>query len=123
MRCTLCPDMSYDTKGYQNRITSLFYLSARRTCDAVAWISEPGWVAEAPRDSIAANGVAVEDIGDPLAVVWKWCSVDGFSIKIRRNKSKVSTESFPSEEAHARMAPSSWGAEEIELTTQFQRVR
>lgn len=24
-----------------------------------------------PRDSIAANGVAVEDVGDPLAIVWK----------------------------------------------------
>ena len=32
----------------------------------------------------------------------------------------VSTESFPSEEAHARIAPSSWGAQEMELTARCQ---
>ena len=41
-----------------------------------------------------------------------------FEIKVRRNiPLNVSTESFPSEEAHARIAPNSWGAQEIELTT------
>ena len=29
---------------------------------------------------------------------------------------KVRTEIFPSEEAHARIAPSSWGAQETEFT-------
>lgn len=29
---------------------------------------------------------------------------------------KVSTDNFPSDEAHARIAPSSWGAHEIEFT-------
>lgn len=29
-----------------------------------------------PRDSIAANGVAVKNIGDPLTVVWKKCLVE-----------------------------------------------
>jgi hypothetical protein len=43
--------------------------------DKRAWVCSRG-----PRDSIAANGVAIKNIGDPLAVVWKRCLVERATI-------------------------------------------
>lgn len=71
-----------------------------------------------PRDSITADSVAIEHIGTPLVIVWSavlGCMECGH---VKQNLLlKVNTESFPSEEAQARMAPNSCGAHETEFTT------
>lgn len=77
-----------------------------------------------PRHGIASDSVGFEHVHTPLTII---CAFDSVRFwregAVRSGEAgwsiaplKVRTEILPSEEAQARMAPSSWGVHETELT-------
>jgi len=61
--------------------------------------------------------VSIENIRVPLTVIWERTSINlDKHADTRSALLKVKTESLPSEEAHARIAPSSCGPQETEFT-------
>jgi hypothetical protein len=72
-------------------------------------LAAPAWFPLALMTCPGATAGAHETLLTPLPHAWKiWC-VHALSLNSR-------TETLPSEEAHARRQPASWGAQETRLT-------
>jgi len=106
---------------------------AKRLTEAVCWLSAfVCWgVMREPGNIAGAQETALHPIAWPLKISashWPssaWCINDGVHRLGLKGDwlLKVNTEIFPSEEAQLRIAPSSWGAQETELTAIYRKKK
>lgn len=93
---------------------------------SLLWGYERAWEnGRSPGDGITPDCVAIEDISAPCTVIWKsliLATLARESIGSKNSLLKESTDTFPSDDAHATIAPSSWGAHDTELTSEVKYI-